>query len=321
MRLFPQDLGSRWHLRFVMRRNAANVSGAGTEPVDPPAPHMGLLGRFYARGSGLTREQAARALPASGSALGSNWAVWGFSIFSGFIPMVLAKTHVLTPEGVSIMLPAMTAFFGWLGASAGRHMFQSYHKPLQPGEVATVLANVTDPLDRAFLELVHEAVRLPGSEQSEEQLRAAITSLAEALERLPAVYSEEVDTSALRLEANEVLIQSRHESDPVLAESLSRRWRALLQRAESEESAQTYARRTAGLRAELLAQTEALRSALRAVDPCSPGTSSLVPLAEAALALNQQAYGLASAHAELAESLSPKSQPKAVETIPVGRAG
>jgi hypothetical protein len=321
LRLFPQDLGNRWHLRFVLRRNAANVSGVETAPVDPPHPHMGLLGRFYARGSGLTPEQAARALPASGSALGSNWGVWGVSLFTGLIPMALAKTHVFTDQSAMVLIQVMAAFFVWLGAATGRRVFQSYHKPLKPGEVAAVLAKATDPLDLAFLELVHDAVRLPGSAQSEEQLRAAITSLAEALERLPMVQAEEVDTASLRQEASEVLVESRHESDPVLAESLARRWRALLQRAESEESAQTYARRTAGLRAELLAQTEALRSALRAFDPCSPGTSSLVPLAEAALALNQQAFGLASARAELAESLTPKSHALVPETVQVGRTG
>jgi hypothetical protein len=317
MRLFPQDLGGRWHLHFVLQRNAK--LGSGAVPVDPPAPHMGLLGRFYALGSGLTRDQAARALPASGSALGSSWAVWGFSLFSGVIPMVLAKTHVLTQGGAMVMVQVLALFLLWLGASAGRQVFRSYHKALQPGEVAAVLANVTEPLDRAFLELVHDAVRLPGSAQSEEQLGAAISSLAEALERLPAIHGEEVDTVALRQEANEALDQSRHESDAVLAESLARRWRALLQRAESEESAQTYARRTDGLRAELLAQTEALRSALRAVDPCSPETSALVPLAEAALALNQQAYGLASARSELSGYQESKSRESAIDqTVHVG---
>ncbi len=319
MRLYPQDLGSRWHVRFVMRRNASQ-SGA-IAPVDAPPPQMGIMGRFFAWRSGMTHEQAAHALPASGSAIGFAWGVWAFSILLGILPAALARKQVMTPEAAWALAATLAAGAGWIGAATGRYVFRWLHKPLQPGEVAASLESATDPLDRAFMELIHDAVRLPASAQTEEQVRAAISSLANALERLPTVQAEEVDTSALREEAFQVLEQSRLEGDPVLAESLSRRSRALLQRAEATESAQTYARRTAGLRAELLAQTQALRAALHAFDPTSPQSSGLIPLAEAAFALNRQAVSLATARTELAEALTPKQIASASETVQVGRAG
>lgn len=307
MRLYPQDLGGRWHLHFVMRRNSGQAANGALPPTDAPPPRKGIMGRIFAWSSGLSDDQASRALPAANSAMVSTFGVWGLSAMLYLLPIALAKKHVLTPEAAWALAVAIFAAAGSLGLAVGRHVFQSFHKnPLQPGEVAGVLATVSDPLDRAFMELVHDAVRLPGTTQVEEQVRAAIVSLAEALERLPEVHADPVDTSELRQEANAALEQSRLEADPVLAESHSRRARALLQRAQAEESVQSYARRTAGLRAEMLAQTEALRSALRAFDPKSPHTSGLVPLAEAAIALNEQALSLATARAELSGYLAPK---------------
>lgn len=317
MKLYPQNLRDRQHADIVRRRsygvsgNDARTYGAYISS-DPPPPRMGFLGRVWARGSGMTEEQAATGLPAASmSTLGTMWAVQGLVLpFSVLIPLILIKKGHAPAEATILSSAAIAAATSYLSTVIFPRLgFRSLHnKPLAMTEIEGLLEKTDDELGRAHLCLVRDAIRQEVPEAVEEDLRTAIKALAEAIDRLPAVMAMPLDTAALRREAETLLADAAREPDRVTAESVERRADALFRRADSNDRSALLSRRANALKQEIIAQTEALREGLAAFNTGTIGDiSDLSHLAESARRVAAEATSAADARVELEEGQRPQA--------------
>lgn len=204
---------------------------------------------------------------------------------------------------------------GWLSVAVfPRASFQSlYKKPLALGEIEGLLDNANnndDELDRAFLTLVRDAVRQTVPPDVENGLRQAIAALAGAIDKLPAVIAAPLDTQVLRAEAAALRAQADAEPDRVTSESLERRADALVRRADASEHSVLLVRRTTALRAEILAQIEALREGLTTFYTGAAGdVAGLTHLADSARRVAGETASVAQARAELDDVPAPEMVP------------
>lgn len=306
MRIFPPDLSVRWHAKLLeLRAQAMQSHRAGRGRMAHAlagSQKLGPLALFWARDAGLEPQRAAAVLPAARSAtvpaVFLTWWIGGWLSLMGTV--ILMKAAHLEPAAMLAIGPTLAGLVAWLGSAAGSHIFRTMnHRPIHDGEVELLLERESDETDRRFLELLRDSVRQPGPPEAEENLRAALRALSEAMERLPVVQMTELDTAALREEAARVLAQAAAESDRITAESLERRARAIVQRAEANESSALLARRSGALRAELEAQIAALREGLAALQVNSPDAVGFAELAHAARRIATEAAGVTAAREEL----------------------
>jgi hypothetical protein len=297
MRILPQHLGLNWQVRFIQARDDVSKTGA-----EPPKPRLGLLGNFWASGTGLDERSAAAVVPTASN-----------TIFTTMAPLCGLATGLLAVCGAALFasrtLPVeLLPFYLMLGpfgaasvaAQITRSSFQSLvGKPLAAEEVDRLLEKTQDPMDRRFLELVRDAVRQPGTPDSEENVRTALGALAEAIERLPPIECAPLDTEALRAEAAHLQHQAGHTSDRVVAESMDRRARALLHRVEAHEHSTVMVQRSRALRSEIEAQIDALREGLVAQQTQSLDAPGFAFLADSARQVATEAVNMASAREEL----------------------
>ena len=272
MKLFPQHLRDRQHGEIIKRRSYG-VTGktvpTGYEAIENvPEPQLGTLGRFWTKGSGLTEKQAATGLPsASMATLGTLWLPPSMGAFIGFFAgIIMTVKKDLPPE---IVIPAITTGVAALAAlSAGpwaQMAFRGlYKKSLTEAEIEALLNREMDSLERAYLQLVRDAIRQQVPEEAEADLQSAIQALGEAIDRLPAIMVTPLDTNALRKEADTLYADAQNQPDRMISESVERRAEALHRRAEANDRSALFVRRTAALRAEIEAQIEALREGLGA---------------------------------------------------------
>jgi hypothetical protein len=218
--------------------------------------------------------------------------------------LIAAKKGGVPPELALATWTLVTAGMVGLGLGPGaRWAFRNLHEePLTETEVDILREKTDDSLTRAFLDLVRDAVRQEVSDPPASQVRAGIAALAEAIDRLPEVVREPVDTAALRAEADTLSAQSLDERDRLTADSLERRADALRRRATSAELSALTAKRTHALRAEIQAQIEALREGIVALTPGSQAheVADLSTLAETVRRVASEATASADARAELA---------------------
>jgi hypothetical protein len=322
MKLFPQHLRDRQHATLIRRRSyglrgKGDYAGTNIDSIPLPEPKIGLLGRLWAKGSGLTEKQAATGLPAASmSTLGTVWCppsiVGGLGILISAI--VLGKHGNIQPLAVT---SAATAILTYLSAVPFAKMafHWCYKSPLAEGEIEQLLENeqTSTELEQAYLRLVRDAVRQTAevSPETEAEVQAAIHSLGEAIDRLPVVNVTPVDTAALRSEAAALQTEALTNPDRVIGESLERRADAILRRADANDRSGLAVRRTAALRAEIEAQIAALREGIATLGTgygtADNATSeNLQHLSESARRLATEAISAASARAELDAVVSDK---------------
>ena len=300
MRIIPKDLGLAWHVRFLLARDSPEKVGA-----EPPEPRLGVVGRFCCEGTGMDERSAAALVPAAKNALTTSFVPLLPAIPLTFLSSVLLFIPLHTPIA---LLPVYLALIGLSAASIGiswaRVRFRRLlEAPLTPEEVDRLLEKTPGPMDRRFLELVRDAVRQPGPAAAEKNVREALGSLAAAIERLPPIEAEPLDTAALREEAHSLERQAAIEPDRVTAESLERRARALLNSAQTHEHSALMFRRAAALRSEIESQMVAMREGLVALHSQSLDTAGLAELAHSAREVATEAVRLADAREELAGAL------------------
>jgi hypothetical protein len=315
--IYPSDLGERWHVALMQRRCHVSDASGGEPPTDAPAPHLGFWGRLWARGSGLSRERAAATLP-TGSTLNFLWGLFnalGIG-FVGLIGSVASAKAQAPPEQILALWTGLTALAGSIHYLGPRDTFLRLNRdPVKPGEVDQLIERASDDLERAFLVLVRDAVRVHGSRDAEESARAAIQALAEAMRCLPVVSVAAIDTAALRAEAEALRRRAAEETDSITAEALERNARALLVRAQTHEHSALTVRRCEALRGEIRAEIEAVREGLAAQELPGETAGALATLAQAARQVAAEASDFASARDELSAALRggvAKSQPEEV---------
>jgi hypothetical protein len=304
--IYPQDLGEKRHVALVYGRAYSSSSGGAKPPVDRPAirPHMGRLGRFWSRGSGLTEEQAAAALPASSTVTnGYLYAIPAFWTFlGGIVTMALVAKGVVDGPSATAAIVATTtaATAGVTGLSllAGRGGFRNQHKPLTAAEVEALPAG-HDELEKSYLSLVAQAIGQEVPREAEDQVRNALRTIGESIGRLPAVPLQEENVETLQEKALSLYQEANAEKDPVIAESLVRQAESWERRAETVRRSAQYARRAATIRRELQAQIETLRTGLSAYNTGAGSVLDLGTLAEAVRSVATEANALSDARTEL----------------------
>lgn len=328
MKLFPQNLRERQHDRVVRQRmySAYGESAKTYIERDPKPAKLGFLGRLWAKGQSMTEAQAARANASSGDS------TQGYAYLTASLGSFLLGTATLIMNKKGVFVSPEMAWAAFLAGSAGitalgfgpigKATLAHLHQELGVSEVEGLIADSTDELDRAFLDLVRVALLQEIPDPPEKNVRAAIEALGAALDRLPAFTLQPLDPVALRTEAGQLRTQAIGEPDSVTADSLERRAAALEQRASAHERTALLSRRTSALRAELLAQIEALRETL-GTSSSSAGTvqvEELARLSESALRVAAETNAAASAREELSGYLGPaQATPSEVEKLRLGR--
>lgn len=321
MTLRPQDLRGHHHQKVVHRR--AN-SGISTSSYTDLSPQLGPLGRYWSRGVGLTEPQAARANPSARTATQAAGILTAFNgAFVSLLVGVLLTKAAGLPNGV-----AVAGALGTWGASVAlgfgplaKAVFRQLHRPLRQSELEPILEKVTDPLDRTFLNLAMDVVRQEIPKRDQDAVREAVAALAQALDRLPEVHPSAVDPTALLAEADATERRSHEESDRLTSDSLQRQADALRRRAAAVDRSALSAKRVCALRAELLAQMEALREGIAAMatDTTEASAVHLAPLSEAVRLVAAEVVSTIDAKAEV-DALTSRTSPATDENVqPVGR--
>jgi len=284
MNLFPEDLGEKRCRPLVARRAGRAVSP--TEGAPPPVGFWGRrwLGRQKEQISGEEAQTTLRAVRTPARV----WSVVGLLPTPGALACLLAflfqpDTH----DAPSLLLGAGAGgIWAWFFAFAqprrllARGHRRMYAQPVTPGEIAALLPQAHDELERSYLTLVMDVVRQEVAGVQEQgpasgtDLRSALHALGDAIDRLPATRAvghlslggetPDIMTEVLRRTAAETLILAQAEPDRVVAASLIRRVEALHRRADATARANVLVRRFAVLRQEMAAETEALRAGLAA---------------------------------------------------------
>lgn len=310
MELFPQNLGRDYYIEQVRRRSG---KGFGESNVDDPLPkpQLGRLGRFWAKGLGLTEEQAALAAPASATGTKGVAAatVMLGTILTGLASVAFGAAFHNAPLGFSIFGTGVSGLWLLGYGPLAQYVFRNAHRPLSAKEVEDMIGQCQDELSKAYLQLARDAIRVEVNEPTAATLREALSALGEAIEALPAVVIEPQDTTLLRSQAAELQSRAATEADPVISQSLARQADSFEQRAESQEKSALVGRRAAVLRDEIFAKIAALRDALAAQQTGALDATALTALSESARSVAKESHNAASANDELERYLTPQEPP------------
>jgi len=310
MEIFPQNLSSGYHIELVRRRSA---KGFGEPQVDAsfPKPELKAMGRYWAKGSGLTEEQASLAAPASATGTKGVAAITVLlgGIFAGIASVALGASFHNAGLGFGMFGTGVTGLWLLAHGPFAQFVFRKAHEALSPKEVEDLLSRCQDDLSRAYLQLVRDAVLVETSEPVAVKLREALFALGEAIDALPAVVIQPQDTGVLRAQATALQTQAQAESDPVIAASLLRQAESAEQRAESQEKSALLGRRSSVLRDEIFAKIAALRDALAAQQTGMVDATALTALSESARQVARESQSTAGAQQELAQFLTVRPSP------------
>ena len=348
MRLLPQDLGTKWHI-LTVRNRALGVASVWTKPV---APRLGTLGKRWIKDLPVSEEVAATTLPLTADK--TNHVAWVFGAGLGWVFPAAAlgmlgdffsggggAAQFLLGEAITLGLGGAYGYATFIGLPR-LHLKKLHATPVTEDELTPFLTgNVPglpqvfgqmagqllrllqqspasaerDPLEAAFLSLVRDVVRnetVPENQQDE--LRAAVCAIGEALCRLPPISEMENTGSSIlaanqRAEAQMLHARAERETDSVVAGSLHRQAAALQNAARASENGVVVARRVRALRQELRAQMEVLRLTLptwgrpaqtASVQAHSAHTeATLGNIAEAVQSVAREAVAMTDAHDEL----------------------
>ena len=300
MNLLPEDLGEK-RCRILAARRVGRPAPA----VEEAPPRVGFWGRRWLgkRKETMSAEQARVTLQAvRGPARFSS--VVGLVALPGTLSCLVAALFQLSsPDAAPLLLGAgATGAWSWFFTIAqprrlaARKHQQMYGWAVTSSEVAALLPQAHDELERSYLTLVMDVVRqeVAGAQEqgpaSGTDLRSALRALGDAIDKLPATRAvghlalggetPDIMTEVLRRTAAETLLQAQAEPDRVVAASLIRRVEALHRRADATTRANVLVRRFAVLRQEMAAETEALRASLAAYYTGAHDIADLTRLAD-----------------------------------------
>ncbi len=311
MKLYPQDLRDRQHAAIIRRRSYGVYNGAAPSAytnlyADLTVPRLGRLGCLWTRGTRLTEREAAIGVPAASASVGvAQWAGPGCTI----LPLILSVMVASNFHGQSAWEIVGCAVGVW-GIVIGMSMtvFPSlavrrlYEKPLSLGEIDTLWPGANDEIAHAYLGLMQDAVGCSVPPDAEAGLRDALRSLGRAADSLPSHVPPPQNTKALRQQAADVLARARLEKDTVASTSLERQAEALERQAAASDRSALVTYRAHVLRAEVLAQMEALQAGLADFRTnAAPDTALLSALSDNAQRVADEASHVAQARAELEE--------------------
>lgn len=209
MNLYPKDLGAKRQIALLWRR----ARRAGPAPDHRP-PRVGAWERFWI-GEDLYNH-APETVPPALRAMrraGAFWSVVGLAPLPAAVCLFIA----LGQSGNASAPLALLLGPLWAGLVAGaypRALFDRAHRrlndtPITAAEVAGLLPQAHDELERAYLTLLMDVARQEVAPQSEADLRPALRALGDAIDKLPATRvvadSPDILTEVLRRTAAETL--------------------------------------------------------------------------------------------------------------------
>lgn len=313
MNVLPQDLGEK-RCEMIVALRAGTLPATRREPEEP-------LGFWNRRWLGRLRKQistteARPVLQAAQTAAGGCTALSFLGVLLAGGGMIGAVEAGLTPfyyhadPTPGIICLGIGGCWTWLLSTAlprrivARKFQRLYQTPVSGAEVAALLPLTHDELERSYLTLVMDVSRQEVQTAAGANLRIALHSLGEAIDKLPAtrvVVSDDHDiiTEVLSRTAAETLRKAQEEPDRIAAASLMRRVDALHRRADAAKRANTLTRRFSVLRQEMAAETEALRAGLTAYYSGAHDIADLTQLAEDMQRLATEAASLTDAVEEV----------------------
>lgn len=306
MNVLPQDLGEK-RCEMIVSQRAGTVPKTRREPDEPlgfwDRCRLGKLKNQVNLREAQPLLQAARPL--------TNWST---SLGLVSIPLAVGMGFGVA-NNADNPLPGLFCFGvvgGWawfLSAVYPRHVVarkyrRLYAEPVSSVEIAALLPQTRDELERSYLTLVMDVSRQEVQTAAGANLRIALKSLGEAIDKLPAtrvVLSDDHDiiTEVLQRTAAATLQKAQEEPDRIAAASLMRRVEALHRRADATKRANTLTRRFSVLRQEMAAETEALRAGLTAYYSGAHDIADLTQLAEDMQRLATEAAALTDAVEEV----------------------
>lgn len=310
MNVLPQDLGEKRCEMIVSQRAGTTLNTRQEQDASLGFWGRRWLGKLKTQ---ITPKEARPVLQAARASAGA-WTCLGLlpapAAIGGLI-IVFCDT-IFYPEHIDhAVLPALAAagvsgVWGWLLAIVQpRRILRKkyrrlYQTPVSGAEVAALLPQTHDELERSYLTLVMDVSRQEVQTASGANLRIALRSLGEAIDKLPAtrvVASDDHDiiTEVLQRTAAATLQRAQEEPDRIAAASLMRRVEALHRRADATKRANTLTRRFSVLRQEMAAETEALRAGLAAYYSGAHDIADLTQLAEDMQRLATEAASLTEA--------------------------
>lgn len=300
MNLFPQDLGEKRCQMLAALRTGRSV----LQTEDAP-PAVGFWGRRWLgqQKGQMSAEEARTTIQAIRTPARLSSLVGLLPTPAGLGCLSVACSQPSSQDVPLLLLSAgAVGIWAWFFALAqprrmlARKHRQMYERPVTPAEVAALLPQAHDELERSYLTLVMDVVRQEvASAQktgpaSGTDLRSALQALGDAIDKLPATRAvghlslgsetPDIMTEVLRRTAAETLTLAQAETDRVMAASLMRRVEALHRRADATARANILTRRFSVLRQEMAAETEALRAGLAAYYTGAHDTTDLTQLAE-----------------------------------------
>lgn len=329
MNVLPQDLGEK-RCEIIVALRAGTVQSTHAEPDEP----LGFWGRRWLRKAHGPMSLEDRAVLQASRRSVRGW--FGLAALPALaaagIGMATVSDYLSRPYAYHDPLPAMVSV-GAAGVSTWvfavvqpRRLLKKkyrrlYEMPVSSAEVAALLPQTHDELERSYLTLVMDVTRQEvQTASSGASLRTALKSLGEAIDKLPAtrvVLSDDHDiiTEVLQRTAAATLQRAQEEPDRIAAASLMRRVEALHRRADATKRANTLTRRFSVLRQEMAAETEALRAGLTAYYSGAHDIADLTQLAEDMQRLATEAAALTNA-AEEVDTFSAGRVPAALPTAP-----
>ncbi len=317
MNVFPQDLGGHWHIDLVQTRTARRfgrgefqgmLTGPKNEVNKKPvltSKALSWVSRFWSGGASIDETMRREGLAGMAQRTARLRVLLGGAALFVVPAVGLAANGEM---GGAVTMAVMGAWFGGLGLMVPRTLFgRAHNTPLQAREIEALLPLAPGDLERSYLTLILDTITLSPETipaEAQEQIRAALRALGQALDALPylagGVSGASVgDADALRREAASVATEALNEPDPVTSASLSRQADALLRRADSLGRSATLVRRAQALRREMIAQTEALRAGLSGFHAGATDIAGLSDLAAAVQNVAGEAGQIAYARAEL----------------------
>ncbi len=314
MQILPGDLGENRALAIIRLRAAmgngaqgshvakAFVQNGGTADaasaaraalVDPDVPQetkprrAGFWTRFWAGGTGLSPEASRSAVHSMRHMIGGMAGGLGGGSMGFIAPATVMMTAAHEPIVAGIFFTLGLAMMG-TGFAVPRFMLTGYaKKPLTAAEIETLINAENDPTEKAFLRAVAEVVQTPAAllgTQTEDEIKAALETLGDAIDKLPRVVSPSESAQTLRDEARKALVDANNEPDALIAASLRRRAEAQAKTADAAERSTLILRRADALRREIEAQIDALRMGLSTLDVSQTDTPQNTQSAQTAAA-------------------------------------
>jgi hypothetical protein len=286
----------------MARDVSAKVSTNPNEKVT-----AGPLTRFYMSMMDMPPNAARQIISTQGGMIGGMAGGFGGGFGFGFMfPAFLMFFMKKKPEIAIIFF-----LIGLIGLAIGilgpAFILRNWSRKALTTLEVTVLAEAAkeDALEQEFLHLVQDALLyVPSSAQAEKELKDAIRSLGDAIDRLPPAHSVSVNVAELQADLERVREEAETEQDTVIRESLNRRATAIRQSLQGAKRTERNNRRAEALREELLAQVRALRISLSDRYERSEDVIRLDGLADSMGRINTEADAIADAQLELEEALA-----------------